>query len=164
MLAEAARDNPDVRFVGINTQDRSEAAADLLVRTGVTYPQLVDVDAVVPTVRPIVDAVADRGAAAALEYGASFDGVRPDRIRVPSDKLAAALAALDPDIRTALNVAIERARPLAYFAALTIAADDPRRWRFYGDRGIGHQRRDRFFHDRGRRPVVDGVQRRDRRR
>lgn len=47
MLAEAARDNPDVRFVGINTQDRSEAAADLLVRTGVTYPQLVDVDAVV---------------------------------------------------------------------------------------------------------------------
>ena len=70
----------------------------------------VDVDAVVPTVRPIVDAVADRGTAAALEYGASFDGVRPDRIRVPSDKLAAALAALDPDIRTALNVAIERAR------------------------------------------------------
>ncbi|WP_299929574.1 TlpA disulfide reductase family protein [uncultured Nocardioides sp.] len=47
MLADAALDNPDVRFVGINTQDRPEAAADLLARTGVTYPQLVDVDAVV---------------------------------------------------------------------------------------------------------------------
>lgn len=47
MLAKAALANPDVRFVGVNTQDRSEAAADLLARTGVTYPQLVDVDAVV---------------------------------------------------------------------------------------------------------------------
>src|SRR5687768_4739406 len=37
----------------------------------------VDVDAVVPTVRPIVDAVAHRGAEAALEYGERFDGVRP---------------------------------------------------------------------------------------
>ncbi len=45
MLADAARDNPDVQFIGINTQDRQEAAADLLTRTGVTYPQLVDVDA-----------------------------------------------------------------------------------------------------------------------
>ncbi|MGE2738009.1 histidinol dehydrogenase [Mycolicibacterium vaccae] len=70
----------------------------------------VDVDAVVPKVRPIVDAVAARGADAALEYGASFDGVRPDTVRVPADKLAAALAALDPDVRAALEVAIERAR------------------------------------------------------
>ncbi len=37
----------------------------------------VDVDAVVPKVRPIVDAVAARGADAALEFGESFDGVRP---------------------------------------------------------------------------------------
>lgn len=47
MLAETARRNPDVRFLGINTQDRPEAAADFLARTGVTYPQLVDVDGVV---------------------------------------------------------------------------------------------------------------------
>ncbi|WP_422749656.1 histidinol dehydrogenase [Mycobacterium sp. WMMD1722] len=70
----------------------------------------VDVDAVVPKVRPIVDAVAERGAEAALEYGAAFDGIRPDTIRVPADRLAAALAALDPEVRTALEVAIERAR------------------------------------------------------
>ena len=47
MLAEAAGRHPDVQFLGINTQDRPEAAADFLARTGVTYPQLVDVDGVV---------------------------------------------------------------------------------------------------------------------
>ncbi|MEH3141978.1 MAG: histidinol dehydrogenase [Mycobacterium kyogaense] len=70
----------------------------------------VDVDAVLPKVRPIVEAVAERGADAALEYGASFDGVRPDRVRVPVEQLRAALDALDADVRTALEVAIERAR------------------------------------------------------
>ncbi len=47
MLAKAARRHPEVQFVGINTQDRQEAAADLLTQTGVSYSQLVDVDAVV---------------------------------------------------------------------------------------------------------------------
>lgn len=70
----------------------------------------VDVDAVVPKVRPIVDAVAARGAEAALEYGATFDGIRPDQVRVPSEKLAEAFHQLDADVRAALEVAIERAR------------------------------------------------------
>ncbi|MGV0812670.1 histidinol dehydrogenase [Mycolicibacterium boenickei] len=70
----------------------------------------VDVDAVVPKVRPIVEAVAERGAEAALDYGHSFDGIRPDTVRVPAAKLTAALAELDPDVRAALQVAIDRAR------------------------------------------------------
>ena len=70
----------------------------------------VDVDTVIPKVKPIVEAIAQRGAEAALEYGASFDGVRPAQVRVPADNLAAALADLDPDVRAALEVAIERAR------------------------------------------------------
>ncbi|MDH6193866.1 histidinol dehydrogenase [Mycobacterium frederiksbergense] len=70
----------------------------------------VDVDAVVPKVRPIVEAVAEHGAQAALDYGHSFDGVRPDTVRVPAAALAAALAELDPDVRAALQVAIDRAR------------------------------------------------------
>ncbi|MGI9125310.1 MAG: histidinol dehydrogenase [Mycobacterium sp.] len=70
----------------------------------------VDVDAVVPTVRPIVDDVAARGAGAALKYGAKFDGVRPDSVRVPATELADALSRLDPEIRAALEVAIERTR------------------------------------------------------
>ena len=70
----------------------------------------VDVEAVVPTVRPIVDDVAARGAVAALEYGEKFNGVRPPAVRVPAERLAAALAELDPDVRAALEVAIERTR------------------------------------------------------
>src|SRR5215213_9974749 len=70
----------------------------------------VDVDSVVPKVRPIVGAVAERGAQAALEYGESFDGVRPATVRVPVGELDAALEALPSDVRAALEVAIERAR------------------------------------------------------
>ena len=70
----------------------------------------VDVDSVVPTVRPIVDDVAGRGATAALEYGEKFDGVRPDAVRVPVAELDAALSRLDPDIRAALEVSIDRTR------------------------------------------------------
>jgi histidinol dehydrogenase len=70
----------------------------------------VDVDAVVPKVRPIVDDVAERGAVAALEYGEQFDGVRPQTARVPASTLAEALAALPADVRAALEVAIERTR------------------------------------------------------
>lgn len=70
----------------------------------------VDVDAVVPTVRPIVDAVIERGAEAALEYGQTFDGVRPATVRVPQARLDDALAELHRDVRDALEVSIERAR------------------------------------------------------
>lgn len=70
----------------------------------------VDVDAVLPTVRPIVDDVAERGADAALEYGEKFDSVRPSGVRVPVSELRSALAQLDPDVRAALEVAIERTR------------------------------------------------------
>ena len=70
----------------------------------------VDVDAVMPKVRPIVEAVAGRGAAAALEFGESFDGVRPESVRVPAAALAGALAELDPAVRAALEVAITRTR------------------------------------------------------
>ncbi|MGJ6124565.1 histidinol dehydrogenase [Mycolicibacterium sp. Y3] len=70
----------------------------------------VDVDAVLPKVRPIVSDVAERGAVAALEYGASFDGVRPETVRVPVEEIAAALSTLPADVRAALEVAIERTR------------------------------------------------------
>jgi histidinol dehydrogenase len=70
----------------------------------------VDVDALVPKVRPIVDAIVERGAVAALEYGETFDRVRPQTVRVPAARLAEALADLDPAVRVALEVAIERTR------------------------------------------------------
>ncbi len=91
----------------IDLRDRPLTAAALRVvlpRGG------VDVEAVLPRVRPIVDAVAERGAEAALEYGESFDGVRPPAVRVSAPDLDAALAELDPAVRVALEVAIDRTR------------------------------------------------------
>ncbi len=70
----------------------------------------VDVDTVLPKVKPIVDAVAERGVVAALEYGETFDRVRPATARVPAARLAEALAELDPAVRAALEVAIDRTR------------------------------------------------------
>ena len=70
----------------------------------------MDVNAVLPTVEPIVQQVRERGAAAALEYGEKFDRIRPGSVRVPTERLDAALANLDPAVREALEVAIGRIR------------------------------------------------------
>lgn len=69
-----------------------------------------DVEAVLPKVRPIVAAVAERGAEAALEFGATFDGVRPPAVRVPHAALEKALADLDVRVADALRVMIDRTR------------------------------------------------------
>ncbi|MBM7460595.1 histidinol dehydrogenase [Rhodococcus coprophilus] len=70
----------------------------------------VDVDAVLHQVRPVVDDIRERGAEAALDYCEKFDGVRPASVRVPRAELDRALAELDPAVRAALDVAIERTR------------------------------------------------------
>lgn len=70
----------------------------------------IDVEAVLPKVRPIVEAVAERGAVAALNYGEEFDGVRPAAVRVPESALEAAVVGLDDDVREALQVMIDRTR------------------------------------------------------
>lgn len=70
----------------------------------------VDVDSVLHQVRPVVEAIRERGADAALEFGEKFDGIRPAQVRVPREELTRALAELDADVRVALEVAIERTR------------------------------------------------------
>ena len=70
----------------------------------------VDVNSVLHLVTPIVDTVRERGAEAALDYGQQFDGVRPETVRVPAGALDRALTELDPDVRAALEVSIERSR------------------------------------------------------
>ncbi|WP_277680929.1 histidinol dehydrogenase [Saccharomonospora azurea] len=70
----------------------------------------MDVDAVLHQVRPVVDAVRERGVEAVLEYAERFDRVRPERVRVPAAELAKALDELDPAVREALEESITRAR------------------------------------------------------
>ncbi|GAA5059233.1 histidinol dehydrogenase [Nocardia callitridis] len=70
----------------------------------------VDVDSVLHHVRPVVEAIRERGVAAALEYGQRFDNVTPATVRVPESELETALAQLDPAVRAALEESIARAR------------------------------------------------------
>ncbi|MGZ4588229.1 MAG: histidinol dehydrogenase [Mycobacteriaceae bacterium] len=69
----------------------------------------VDVDAVLHTVRPIVDAVRERGVDAVLELSETFDKVRPRSVRVPVEEISRALENLDPTVRAALEESIARA-------------------------------------------------------
>lgn len=69
-----------------------------------------DIDHVLPAVTPVVEDVRARGAEAALEYGQSFDHVRPPSVRVPEDVVADALRDLDPTVTEALREAIRRVR------------------------------------------------------
>lgn len=77
---------------------------------GVVPRAEVDVEHAIATVRPIVEAVRDRGVDAVLELSERFDGVRPASVRVPAQALAAALEALDPAVRAGLEESILRAR------------------------------------------------------
>jgi histidinol dehydrogenase len=70
----------------------------------------LDVSTATEQVRPTVEAVRERGAAAVVEATARFDGVTLRQLRVPAEALAIAAHQLDPAVRAALGVAIERAR------------------------------------------------------
>lgn len=70
----------------------------------------VSVASVVGKVAPIVNDIQHRGAAAALKYCEQFDGIRPEAIRVPQQALDDAVKQLDPQIKEAIEVSIERVR------------------------------------------------------
>ncbi len=70
----------------------------------------LDVEHALATVRPLCDDVAQRGDEALLDLAERFDGVRPASVRVPGEALTAALEGLDPDVRAALEVSVQRAR------------------------------------------------------
>ena len=67
-------------------------------------------DEALTTAARIVHDVAGRGEAALREQAAQFDGVEGHAIRVPQEHLDEALAALDPEVRAALDEAIVRVR------------------------------------------------------
>lgn len=69
-----------------------------------------DVEAAVPAVHAICEAVRTRGLDAIREYGERFDGVLVEDIRVAPTAIADALAQLDPGIRAGLEESIRRLR------------------------------------------------------
>jgi histidinol dehydrogenase len=69
-----------------------------------------DVEAAIPAVHAICEAVRTRGIEAIREFSEQFDGVTQDDIRVPAGALTEALERLDPDIRAGLDESIRRLR------------------------------------------------------
>ncbi|MDN5804127.1 MAG: histidinol dehydrogenase [Microlunatus sp.] len=69
-----------------------------------------DVEAAVEVVRPICSDVAARGLSALQHWSDRFDHVVPESFRIPAADLEAAVETLDPEVRAAFEVAIERRR------------------------------------------------------
>ena len=70
----------------------------------------LDVVQAMALVEPILLRVKTGGEAELIKLAQEFDGVTPASIRVPQQAIDSALASLDPAIRTALELSIERVR------------------------------------------------------
>jgi histidinol dehydrogenase len=70
----------------------------------------LDVAQAMALVEPILHRVKTGGEAELIKLATEFDGVTPASIRVPQQALDSALASLDPAIRAALELSIERVR------------------------------------------------------
>lgn len=83
----------------VDYADRAEKLDAVLSRSASFSPE---VDA---TVHDILEAVRQRGDAAVLDFTERFDGVRPEALKVPTDALAEAAAAMDDDLRAIIRKA-----------------------------------------------------------
>ena len=70
----------------------------------------LDVEAATAAVAPIVDDVRQRGGAALRDLAERFDGVRPERLRVPASALEEAAGSLDSELREAFELSIAHNR------------------------------------------------------
>lgn len=70
----------------------------------------LDVAQAMSLIEPILHRVKNGGEAELIKLAQEFDGVTPTSIRVPQKSLDSALASLDPAIRAALELSIERVR------------------------------------------------------
>ena len=70
----------------------------------------LDVNEAMTLIQPILTRVKDGSAEDLFALAQEFDGIRPPSLRVPQSALDSALAELDPKIRTALEISIERIR------------------------------------------------------
>jgi histidinol dehydrogenase len=89
--------------------DLRGARAPVDYRSAVPRAEL-DVEGALHAVRPICEAVRERGVPAILELSARFDGVEQSDIAVPPAALAEALEQLDPEVRAGLEESIRRLR------------------------------------------------------
>jgi histidinol dehydrogenase len=84
----------------------------------------------------LIDDVRARGEAALLDQAERLDRVRPEHVRVPAEHVTEALAALDPEVRTAIEETIRRVRlasaaqvPPLVTTTIADGAEIVQRWR-----------------------------------
>jgi histidinol dehydrogenase len=70
----------------------------------------LDVASAMVAIEPILKRVREGKESDLVALGAEFDGVTPPSIRVPQDVIDSALSQLDPKIRTALEISMQRIR------------------------------------------------------
>lgn len=87
-----------------STQPSRSELATLVPRAG------MDVAAALPSAQTLVDGVRERGEQALLEQAERFDGVRPARTRIGAGEIGVAVRRLAPEVRSALETAIDRVR------------------------------------------------------
>lgn len=73
----------------------------------------IDMAAAVEDVRPLVSQIRNEGASALVELAKKFDGIDINPIQVTSDELSQALNVLDLDLKTSLEIAIDRVRTVS---------------------------------------------------
>ena len=102
-----------------------------------------DVGSAVDAVDVLMQDVRDRGSAALLDQAERFDRVRPASVRVSAQQLRDAEAALDPAVRAALEVAIDRVRhataaqvPAEHVTQIAPGARIVQRWQPVGRVGL----------------------------
>jgi histidinol dehydrogenase len=97
-----------IRFLDLSN---SEISADQVLKD---LPRAaLDLDAAVEIIRPLVEKIRTDGSQAIKAIAKDIDGIDIDPIRVPEEELTNALANLDPNLRSSLEIAIERVRKVA---------------------------------------------------
>jgi len=71
---------------------------------------VLDIATAIRTIEPILERVKNGDEAELIKLAQEFDGISPKSIRVAQSDLDSALAGLDPAVRTALDLSIERIR------------------------------------------------------
>jgi histidinol dehydrogenase len=97
-----------IRFLDLSN---SEISADQVLKD---LPRAaLDLDASVEIIRPLVEKIRTDGSQAIKAIAKDIDGIDIDPIRVSEEELTNALANLDPNLRSSLELAIERVRKVA---------------------------------------------------
>lgn len=94
----------------LSTLDLSERNLSARELADVLPRASMDVEAALAQVKPIIDEVAREGAKAVRRWTRTFDGCEVKSLKVPHTVLQQSLQALDGDVRTALEIAIDHNR------------------------------------------------------